>query len=255
MVIYCTTNLVNGRKYIGLDTRNSPKYLGSGKAFKLAVAKYGKENFRKDILTHCKSLEELLFMEEFYISRLNAVESKRFYNLAIGGGKVIIKPICQYDIEGNLLNCWDSIKAAEYELGFNNSKITAAAKGGYGRRTAYGFVWRYAGEDFNLYPIIPQWNVSNKHKKILSNNMKGSKNPMYNKKGKLHPRNSEVIQYALDGNFIKFWDSLQEASDELKINNISAVCRGLRKKAGGYKWKYFKEIVQSSEKSESVREE
>lgn len=253
MIIYCTTNLINGRKYIGLDTKNNPKYLGSGKAFKLAVKKYGKESFRKDVLTHCKSVAELLKMEEFYINRLNAVESKRFYNIAIGGGKFRICPICQYDLTGTLLNCWDSIQAVETTLGFNNSKITAAAKGGYGRRTAYGYVWRYSNEDFNKYPIKPQYNITKEHRKILSNNMKGEKNPQFGKTGKNSINFSSVNQYDLNGNFIKTWDTINEAETTLKINNISACCRNVRKKAGNYKWKYYKDIVRTSEKSESIK--
>lgn len=252
MIIYCTTNLINGRKYIGLDSKNNPKYLGSGKAFKIALNKYGKENFRKDILTHCKNIEELLVMEEFYIKRLNAVNSKKYYNIAQGGGKILTRPICQYDKKGNLLNCWDSISAVENELGFNNSKITAVAKGNYGRKTAYGYVWRYKNDDFNKYPTKPQWKVY-KHQKIeLSKRMKGKNNPNYNKLGKDSLHHSSVIQYSLNDEYIKTWDTIKQAKDYLKINNISACCRGTRKKAGGYKWKYFKDIVRSSEKSEII---
>ena len=250
MIIYCTTNLINGRRYIGLDSNNNPKYLGSGKAFKIALKKYGKENFRKDILTHCKTLEELLKMEEFYIKRLNAVKSKKFYNIAEGGGKIITKKICQYNLKGELLNCWDSIKAVELELKFNNSKITACAKGNYGRKTAYGFVWRYSNDNFNKYPIEKQYNISFEHKKILSEKIKGNKNPMFNKKGNLHPNHSKINQYDLNGNFIKTWDCIIDAQNYLKINNISACCRNKRKKAGNFIWKYFKDIVRSSEKSE-----
>ena len=47
MVIYKTTNLVNGKIYIGKDKYNNPKYLGSGKILKLAINKYGKGNFRR----------------------------------------------------------------------------------------------------------------------------------------------------------------------------------------------------------------
>jgi len=30
MVIYKTTNLINGKQYIGSDSNNNPNYLGSG---------------------------------------------------------------------------------------------------------------------------------------------------------------------------------------------------------------------------------
>jgi hypothetical protein len=50
----------------------------------------------------------------------------------------------------------------------------------------------------------------------------------------------KVLQYDLDNNFIKEWIGIYEAQRQLKINNISACCRGKRNKAGGYVWKYKK---------------
>jgi len=48
-----------------------------------------------------------------------------------------------------------------------------------------------------------------------------------------------VAQYDLDGNFIKNWNSIKTAKTQLKINNISAVCKGKAKQSGGYVWKYI----------------
>ena len=76
--------------------------------------------------------------------------------------------------------------------------------------------------------------------------MTGKGNPMYGKNGINSNRYSTVNQYDLKGNFIKTWNTITEATLELKINNISACCRNQRDKAGGYKWKYFKDIVRSS---------
>ena len=56
MVIYKTTNLLNGKIYIGKDKRNDRKYLGSGKILRQAVSKYGLRNFSKEILEECKAL-------------------------------------------------------------------------------------------------------------------------------------------------------------------------------------------------------
>lgn len=55
MVIYITTNLINGKQYIGKDARNNPKYLGSGTYLIKSIKKYGKENFKKEIIEHCSS--------------------------------------------------------------------------------------------------------------------------------------------------------------------------------------------------------
>jgi group I intron endonuclease len=85
MVIYLVTNLVNGKKYIGMDSNNCPKYLGSGVFIKKAINKYGRENFKKEILQICETKEELLDAEKTWIDFYDAVNSKQFYNIREGG--------------------------------------------------------------------------------------------------------------------------------------------------------------------------
>jgi hypothetical protein len=48
--IYITTNLINGKQYIGLHSKNNKSYLGAGTLLLKAIKKYGKENFSKEIL-------------------------------------------------------------------------------------------------------------------------------------------------------------------------------------------------------------
>jgi group I intron endonuclease len=80
MIIYKTTNLINGNFYIGQDSKNNPKYLGSGKLLNQAIKKYGRENFAKEILEHCMTKQELNNREVYWISEL-----KPIYNIAEGG--------------------------------------------------------------------------------------------------------------------------------------------------------------------------
>jgi hypothetical protein len=56
MIIYCITNLINGKKYIGSDSNNNPKYMGGGTYLKKAIKKYGKENFKKEIINKVKEI-------------------------------------------------------------------------------------------------------------------------------------------------------------------------------------------------------
>jgi hypothetical protein len=51
----------------------------------------------------------------------------------------------------------------------------------------------------------------------------------------------KVCQCDMKGNVLKVWNSIKEATEELKIRNISQVCLGVRNKAGGYKWRYCNE--------------
>lgn len=86
--IYLTTNLINNMKYIGQHQSNKfepDKYIGSGVWLQKAIRKYGKSNFKCELLQSCDSLEELNIQEEYWIKHFNAVESKMFYNIDAGG--------------------------------------------------------------------------------------------------------------------------------------------------------------------------
>ena len=86
--VYLTTNLVNGKQYIGCHrAKEDDDYIGSGKLFLRAVNKYGKSNFFKEILEWCYSEEELFMKESYYGKLFNAVESKSFYNVSELGHK------------------------------------------------------------------------------------------------------------------------------------------------------------------------
>ena len=80
MVIYLTTNLINGKKYVGKDARNQKWYLGSGKYLKKAIKKYGKENFKKEILEECSNIEELNQAEIKWLRKLKCKDDCIYYN-------------------------------------------------------------------------------------------------------------------------------------------------------------------------------
>jgi hypothetical protein len=48
--IFKTTNLITGRFYIGQSILNRTRYYGSGKILKQSILKYGKYNFKKEII-------------------------------------------------------------------------------------------------------------------------------------------------------------------------------------------------------------
>ena len=53
-------------------------------------------------------------------------------------------------------------------------------------------------------------------------------------------KNKAVLQYDKNLNLIKEWISIKEASIHLSLNgpHISRVCRGIKKTAGGFIWKF-----------------
>lgn len=96
-ILYETTNLVNGKKYIGIHSTNNldDGYIGCGidgskrkgsekKGFRGAVAKYGYKNFQRKILKSFSSRQELIEAESEIVN-LEVVSNPNYYNLNLGG--------------------------------------------------------------------------------------------------------------------------------------------------------------------------
>lgn len=84
--VYETTNLVNGRKYIGWHQTEilDDGYLGSGKRLHLAIKKYGRKVFQKKILRFFDSANDAKDYERLLITK-EIIESDNYYNLMPGG--------------------------------------------------------------------------------------------------------------------------------------------------------------------------
>lgn len=90
-VIYCFTNKINGKKYVGKTVNlkrriYAHKYDAKNKktksAFHLAIIKYGFDSFDLEILWEGSKVE-LNDKEQYYINKLNTY--KDGYNLTLGG--------------------------------------------------------------------------------------------------------------------------------------------------------------------------
>ena len=82
--IYKTTNLINGKIYVGKSSKDDDSYLGSGIIIREAIQKYGSQNFEREILEYCDDavVDE---REIFWIESLRAREREVGYNIAPGG--------------------------------------------------------------------------------------------------------------------------------------------------------------------------
>jgi group I intron endonuclease len=85
MIIYKTTNLINGKFYDGQDINDDKNYYGSGVMILNAMKKYGKINFKKETLEKCSDIKELDEKEIFWIKELNVTNRKIGYNICEGG--------------------------------------------------------------------------------------------------------------------------------------------------------------------------
>jgi len=84
--IYQVTNLINDKTYIGKHQTMKPNdsYYGSGVAIKNAIKKYGKKNFKKEILFIFDSEEEMNKKEEELVTEEYFSRSDN-YNAGPGG--------------------------------------------------------------------------------------------------------------------------------------------------------------------------
>lgn len=122
--------------------------------------------------------------------------------------------VCQYNLNGELLNIYESLSDAGKETNTSFKHISKCCKGE--RKTVGGFIWRYEGD------ILTNTDIVNANK-ILNDSLK-----------------KKVIKYDISGNYISEYNSIQEASklNNIHHSNIIACCKHKTKTSGGYIWKY-----------------
>lgn len=152
---YVTTNLINGKKYIGDHSTDNldDGYLGSGNLFTKKVNEYGRENFKKEIIEFFDTKQAAFDAQEKWINQYDTLVPNG-YNISPKGGH-------------NVSGCWNEISLEK-------------------KRKS---VKKFYDEHPEIVEDIRQKLIgikrSNKTKRILSESKKGEKNPMY---GKSSPR-------------------------------------------------------------------
>lgn len=87
-ILYQTTNLVNGKIYIGVhkvaNTAKSRNYIGSGYGLKSAIKIYGKDKFSRITLAEFTCREEAYSAEEAMVTE-EFINRPDTYNMCLGG--------------------------------------------------------------------------------------------------------------------------------------------------------------------------
>lgn len=229
--VYCHTNNINGKKYIGITGLEKPLYRWhkdgsgySGQVFGKAIEKYGWENFSHEILFSGLTYEDACEKEKEFIEKYQTTNRTFGYNVSTGGDNGAVgafnnglsKKVYLYDIDGNYIKGFPSMMEAERNTGISNSAICACCK----NKVAYTKNYRWSYEKFDKLPPI------DKKQHIFDTVIK--------------EQCKDVFQYTLDGKCIQKFTSLVEASiyTDADFRLISACCLGKRNQTNGYIWSY-----------------
>lgn len=107
---------------------------------------------------------------------------------------------------------------------------------------------RWVTQKENMNNPLTLVKMSNSHKgrtlseetrKKLSEANKGKTTHMLGKFGKDHHNSRPIIQFTLDGELIRKWDSIADAKRETGAHKIVDCCNGKRNKTNGFKWEYY----------------
>lgn len=207
--VYMHKNKINGKVYIGITSQKPEVRWNNGIGYRKtyfhnAIKKYGWDNFEHIILFSNLTRSEAIEKEIDLIQIFNSTNQEYGYNIATGG-----EINCGYHLSEEKKKHLSEINKGENHPQYGThrtentkNKISKAHKG---------------------------ITFTKEHRKKLSEAKKGK--PASNRK--------QVNQYDLDMNFIKHFNSLEDAQNELHICKAN-ICRAIKynRTAGGFKWTY-----------------
>lgn len=233
--VYLTTNHINGKRYIGQRKYSTGHeyYLGSGKALKNAIKKYGYKNFEREIIAVAYSRKELNEIEIQAINQHNAISSPDYYNIASGGAN-------GNPFAGKSDDEMARIKANMSRPGEANPNygkpMSQAQKIKLSLSRKQG--GRFKGVNGSTYGLKMSDETKSKIGFLAAERMKiKENNPMFGKhhtaeaKQKIAEKTSQSV---LCISTTEVFSSIKEASEKCHVDrsNISRCCRGLLKYAG-----------------------
>ena len=239
--VYMHTNKINGKKYVGQTCNSTTNRWHRGKGYKKctyfwnAIQKYGWDNFEHEIIASNLTKEEADNFEKLLIRKLDLTNKEKGYNLRSGGSHGEHSEETKQKLREASLSKTVSKETRE--------KISKATKGEnnpfYGKKhtedtkekirlSHIGVMTGSQNPNFNGRCCTEEW------RKKQSESHRGQNS------GKDNYGAKSVTQYDKNYNTICVWDCIQDAANNLKINqaHIVSCCKGRRKTTGGFIWKY-----------------
>jgi hypothetical protein len=120
-----------------------------------------------------------------------------------------IKKILQYDTDGNFIREWNGYSEIYKETGIRKENLSKCCNNKKSSNTIGGYYWMFK----QLDKIEIKINSIKKLKK-------------------------DILQYDLQGNFIREWNSIKEACDSVNLKSLTNALDGTKDNLGGYMWRY-----------------
>lgn len=212
--IYCITNKITGKQYIGQTIRTVERRWSSHQTesktekkpsyFHKSIIKYGKNNFVVETIESISAItkdelkNKLNESEKKYIKQYNTIRPNG-YNLTPGGDTSSFtrkRSIVQISKHGEIINVYESIVDALKALNLNEGSLSAVLCG-YANM-CHGYYWTYLDDNVNEF-------------------IKNIDNPY-------------VCLYDSDGKLQKIYDSFNDASVDLdvSVSRLKQCCNGSR---------------------------
>lgn len=245
--IYAIKNTLNGKMYVGSTSQFKKRWRRHRQALRgnyhhsphlqRSYNKIGENRFVFIVLEACENVREtLIFLEQKYMDELhpeyNVKKTAQFHfdgctkKQKERAVEAKGKQIDEYDLDGNYIKTWKCMSDAARYYKIGVPTITFACKSK--QHHTSGHLFFYKGV------------VTKEYVKDFCNKKLYKKRKKYPKSHSVKQQHA-VNQYDMHGNFIKNWDSIQEAAKALGIkaeSNISMCCSGKYKHCKHFIWRY-----------------
>lgn len=205
-IIYLIENQINGKKYVGLTTRNlqirwKEHTRHYSQVIDKAIQVYGEKNFTIKQLEECPD-EELDKRETYWIKYFNSANNG--YNLTQGGrNENMVYNSVNFEKVGQLWKEGYGQKAIKDILGINVETV----------------------HNYLLKNGITEEDIKERHRQLIGKS-----------------KSKKIVQLDSNDNIIKIWDSITSI-DKAGVSSRATVNRCLKdpkKISNGFKWKYYK---------------
>lgn len=251
--VYIHTNKINSKVYIGITGQSvDRRWRSDGSGYKKclmfyrAIKKYGWDNFKHETLFENLTKEEAERKEQELIAKYHSNDKEYGYNIANGGSVNSVSQQTKEKIRETLKSNYVKENHTNYGKHFSEEmkkKLSDSHKGimdgenhpNYGKEMPESQKKKIS-DTLKRKGIKPSEEVRRKGAQAR----KGATNSEYQRKRTSEARSIPVVQMDKSGTVINKFASITEAANSVGSNsaNITSVCKGKRKYAAGYAWKY-----------------